>query len=391
MAAEAFLAGLAASLYSPKLGDNPDDNQGMWICDSSTAQAVFAAEDQFAKDYGLVSLFAKSRLNTEGASWDARWKMSQRQFNAASKPSSEGFVRECFEAAVGELEAGAPDLRTEILSASLQVFLTTMGISPSVPLIAQWMNGCRSLLTRLQYRSWVAPEAAEREQLQAECQAARRQFHSILQKDEASETLLRRFAEVGRDIEDFDAVGELAILAFGGSETTTASILWCLDILGRAPEVQGRIRDEILSGDTDAKYLRCFIHETLRRFPVVPIVARKCLESIDLNGRRFEKGQTLIVSIVGLHHQADKWQNPEIFDSSRAEFMNKSYDRASFMPFSAGSRACGGARLAMMEIEQALRAFLPRFTIHQPAEAVGFNYSLSLASATSGTIKLTPR
>lgn len=366
-------------------------NQSMLICDSATAQAVLAADSRLAKDYGLVSLLAKSRLNTDGHSWNVRRQLSQRQLMDGGKPSAEPFVDWIFADAFQSAPASGASLRDEILKASLRIFLGTMGISPPVDLLFQWMKDSRELLTRLQYRSWVAPGAVELQELQDQCVDARRQLRTILEQDEASCELMRRFDEAGKGVDGFDAVEELAMITFGGSETTTASILWCLDVAGRSTDVQNRMRDEVLTNSPDAKYLRTFIHEVLRRFPAVPMVTRKCLEDVELNGRMFHKGQTILISIVGLHHQADKWHDPDVFDASRAEFMQRSYDRQSFMPFSAGARTCGGTRLAMLEIEQALRHFLRNFNLRQSADHVGFDYSLAMAPSTSGTIELTPR
>lgn len=44
---------------------------------------------------------------------------------------------------------------------------------------------------------------------------------------------------------------------------------------------------------------------------------RVCQESITINGYRFDKGDTFLMNIIGIHHNPEYWPDPEKFDPER--------------------------------------------------------------------------
>lgn len=386
--AKPFLAGLAGRLYNPGVMQADISSSGMWIHDPSDAYRVVSSEVNVHKDYGLLDLVARSRFNTDGKDWERRRPLSQPALNNAARPANLAFIEQAFTGAADDVKAGMP-LALALQRAALSVFCAAMDIEPAQERLLAWFSDLRDFMGWLQYRSWVTAPAGEMEALKAECARRVGELAAILEADAASRALLARFtAEAGED-PPFDPVGEIAMLMIGGTETTYSSLLWCFDVLGRAAPVQQRLREE-LARDPQAPGIRLFIMEVLRRFPPIPLITRRLVEDTMLDGRHFAAGSLVAVSIVGLHHHPDKWSDPDTFDPVRPEFAQGTYDRSAWVPFLAGKRTCGGTRLAMAELEQALRTFLPRFEIEQPAELVGFNYSVAMAPATAPRIRLTP-
>jgi cytochrome P450 len=193
----------------------------------------------------------------------------------------------------------------------------------------------------------------------------------------AISALLARFADRAEDLKNFDPLEELLMNFFAGIETTTSTLSFAIDRLGSDPRIQQRLYDEIQAADED-KYLNCFIQETMRFFPPIPFVVREAAANDSLNGVTLSKGQVILISVVGLHHNGSYWNEPEIFDCSRSEFLNDSYNRRAFLPFLAGPRMCGGARLAKLELIEGLKAAVRQFTFGGRTDDVGFDYGLAL-------------
>ena len=177
---------------------------------------------------------------------------------------------------------------------------------------------------------------------------------------------------------------------FAGIETTAATLSFAIDRLGVDPRVQQRLYDEI-GANQGEPYLNCFIQETLRYFPPVPFVVRETTSEVVLEGNLLAKGQAILISIVGLHHDSSNWNEPDIFDCSRAEFLNDTYDRRAFLPFLAGPRMCGGARLARLELVEGFKALIRHFSVQGASDEIGFDYGLALRPRPSAKLAIDRR
>jgi cytochrome P450 len=70
--------------------------------------------------------------------------------------------------------------------------------------------------------------------------------------------------------------------------------------------------------------------------------------------------------------------NPDHFDCARPEFVEDSYDRRAFIPFSSGIRSCGGAKLARLELSEGLKAFIDRFVVKRQGDEISFDYTMAM-------------
>ncbi|KNC21964.1 putative cytochrome P450 313a4 [Lucilia cuprina] len=150
--------------------------------------------------------------------------------------------------------------------------------------------------------------------------------------------------------------GQMFHLFIGAFETTSTTMYMTISMLAMHPQYQKRIYEEIINTlPLDDKeitlnmidqltFLDMVINETMRLFPVIPMILRKVTnEDLSLsNGLTLPKGQIICIDLFRLHRSekiygphADKF-NPDNFLPSNVA------DRHpySFLPFTKGQRFC---------------------------------------------------
>lgn len=169
---------------------------------------------------------------------------------------------------------------------------------------------------------------------------------------------------------------EVDTFMFEGHDTTAAGITWALYCLGRYPEMQQKVHEEVdhffeqrpdtLTVDDfkDLRYLECVIKEAQRLFPSVPHFARTTSEDSVLGGYFVPKGSTVGVSPIALHRNPDVWPSPLEFEPDRFLPENSQVRHPfAFLPFSAGPRNCIGQRFALLEEKVVLCHIMRNFNI----------------------------
>ena len=159
----------------------------------------------------------------------------------------------------------------------------------------------------------------------------------------------------------------------------------------RRSGAQERIHAEILSGEAQTPYTDCMINETMRYFPPIPFLTREVGADTALDGRTLHAGQLVMVSIIGVHQNRAFWSNPRVFDASRKEFMENSFDRRAFIPFLTGPRMCGGARLGRLEVKEAVLAVVRQFAFSRADDIIRFDYALALRPAQGSSVGVSRR
>ncbi|KAK7700988.1 hypothetical protein SLS64_010582 [Diaporthe eres] len=171
-------------------------------------------------------------------------------------------------------------------------------------------------------------------------------------------------------IEDKNIVGHLLILLAGGHETSAHMLAWSSHVLANRPEIQDRLREDILGlagqnpdppfSEIDAlPYLNNFVHEMLRVYPPAVWTPRQAYHDLHITGTYIPKG-TLFEVVPAVTHM-----NPLIWGEDAAEFNPSRWDtiggaddpRSSpfgFEAFSNGPKICIGKKLGLYEIKIAL-------------------------------------
>uniref|UniRef100_A0A0K8WD67 Cytochrome P450 4p1 n=2 Tax=Bactrocera latifrons TaxID=174628 RepID=A0A0K8WD67_BACLA len=189
------------------------------------------------------------------------------------------------------------------------------------------------------------------------------------------DTLLR--AERDGLIDHVGICEEVDTFMFEGYDTTSMALLFSLMNLSLYPEMQERCYQEILENVEDdlsqldiqqlakLKYLECFIKETQRLYPSVPVIAREVANDTRLaNNLILPKGSQITIHIIDIHRSAKYYENPNKFDPEHftAEASAGRHPFA-YVPFSAGQRNCIGQKFAMLELKTVLVNIIKKFKI----------------------------
>lgn len=207
------------------------------------------------------------------------------------------------------------------------------------------------------------------------------------ERDDILSLLLQARDEEGRALTEQELRDELLTLLVAGHETTATALSWALYWLATRPEVQERLREELLSARAPANdpqelntllrlpYLQAVCNETLRIHPVGMLTFPRRLETpLTLAGHHLEAGTVVMGCIYLAHRRPAVFSDPEHFDPDR--FLSGSFGPTAFLPFGSGSRRCIGMAFAMFEMKVVLRHLVERFVLEldpstpQPVQAV---------------------
>ena len=389
-AVEAFLNGIVFQLYARAKGESATRLTVPVIADGNAVRTVLTNPAQFPKSMGLIGSLGNSRFNTNGSEWETRRDLTQKFYLSAGSSHSTSTVAAIYHARLARCDATRDSIQRALMLAATEVFFGALDCEVDVERFYHVFDRARQHVKRLQYFSWNLASESDAHALNEEAGELADAFGAEVERSPQLGSLMTAFRSRARGLPGFNPHDELLMNFFAGIETTAATLSFAIDRLGVDPSVQQRLHDEIAANQGEP-YLNCFIQETLRYFPTVPFVVRETASEVVLEGNLLASGQPLLISIVGLHHDPANWSDPDIFDCSRAEFLNDSYDRRAFLPFLAGPRMCGGARLARVELIEGFKAVIRQFSVKGGSDEIGFDYGLALRPRASAPLAIARR
>jgi cytochrome P450 len=177
--------------------------------------------------------------------------------------------------------------------------------------------------------------------------------------------------EDGGAMTDQQIHDELFTLLVAGHETTAIALAWAMYWLHRNPATLQRLRDELttLGDDPDPEavarlpYLEAVCHETLRLFPILPLVPRTVIKDMRLGPYTVPAGLNVGFCPAIVHRHPDVYPDPDTFKPER--WLARKFTPFEFIPFGGGLRRCIGAAFALYEMKLVLAALLPthRFSL----------------------------
>ncbi len=349
--------------------------------DASTVEMVFDDPQVFQKNFGLVAALGASRFNLNGERWLALRAKTQRRYARAGRPIMRPDIAEIYRAEIEALVSPTiATLEAALARAALRVFFMAFDLTPDVAPFLNHFARLRVAAAMLQYRSWISlgESDVDRANTLARAHDLTEEFWQTCREVPEVAALIKDLAAELPEVDLDVAVSDFMTNMFAGIETTTASLGWMIDCLGRNVAVQAKVRQDAMEGGGAEDYLGAFRDECLRFFPPIPFVVREVAEDVQLGPRNLQKGEQILISIVGLHRDPGFWTDPNGFHAARSEFLEGQGSASpAFRPFLSGPRVCGGRRIAELELTEALKILVERFEFHAPEENTAFQYSLA--------------
>ncbi|KAJ7511898.1 cytochrome P450 [Mycena galericulata] len=199
-------------------------------------------------------------------------------------------------------------------------------------------------------------------------------------------------AEEGMFLTDDELVAQTGMMISAATDTTSSALDRIFHVLSLYPEVQEKLRAEIIEAPEhmddeelgSLPYLDAFMHEILRLYPpVTPVMFRETVEDTtlplskplrgvdgtEITSIPIPKGTTLYVAIAAANHNKQIWGpdalefKPERWESSKtgagSEKMCGIY--GNMMTFLGGGRSCMGFQFSLLEMKVVLSVFLRQF------------------------------
>lgn len=187
---------------------------------------------------------------------------------------------------------------------------------------------------------------------------------------------------------------------------------YCLFELAQHKNLQKNVQQEIdgvlkagkLNYESlhELKFLERCIDETLRKYPIVPLLMRECTEDYKLPDSNLiiPKGMAIMIPVMGLHRDPEIYDEPLEFKPDR--FLNSPNGNGRskgtfYLPFGDGPRNCIGMRLGKVTTKLGIAIILSKFSIQLCDESLadeGLKFDTMqfiLTPTTNFNIKLTPR
>ena len=182
--------------------------------------------------------------------------------------------------------------------------------------------------------------------------------------------------EAGQPLSDDAIADHMNFLMMAAHDTITSSATSLIMLLGRNPEWQDRLREEIaglgLNDETGLPYgqldrlvlTEYAFKEALRLIPPVPSLPRRAVRDFEFGGFHIPAGTTIGISPAFTHKMAEHWTDPQRFDPMRfSPEESKGRHKYAWVPFGGGAHMCIGLHFATMQIRILMAQLLSRYRI----------------------------
>ena len=193
--------------------------------------------------------------------------------------------------------------------------------------------------------------------------------------------ICRATHEDGSQLSVDEIVDHMNFLMMAAHDTITSSATSLMMLLGRNPEWQAKLREEMaglgVTGE-DLPYDRLgdlvltdyAFKESMRMMPPVPSIPRRAIKDFEFRGHKFPAGTFVGINTHFVHHMAEYWPEPETFDPMRfAPDESRGRHKYAWAPFGGGAHMCLGLHFAYMQVKILMWHMLRTHRIDVAADA----------------------
>jgi len=163
------------------------------------------------------------------------------------------------------------------------------------------------------------------------------------------------------------------IAGFESSSSTISLTMW---ELAKNVELQKKLRQELVEVREkgggkftydvlkEAKYLDMCLKETLRKYPVLPFLDRRCNKDYEVPGHDLviERGTPVYICLTGLQFDPKYYEEPDEYKPERFS-SDQSIHSFTWMPFGEGPRICIGERFAWLSTKIAVAHIISDYEV----------------------------
>ncbi|MBP1155921.1 MULTISPECIES: cytochrome P450 [unclassified Paenibacillus] len=183
-----------------------------------------------------------------------------------------------------------------------------------------------------------------------------------------------RDEETGTGMSNKQVRDEVMTIFLAGHETTANTLSWTWYLLSQHPETEKKFHEEldrVLGGRKPThddlnrlEYTQQIVWESMRIYPAVWAVNREVYEEVEIGGRTYTPGDTLMMSQFVMHRNPKYYEQAERFLPERfAGDMLKQIPAFAYFPFGGGPRVCIGNHFALMEATLLLATIGTRYQL----------------------------
>ncbi|XP_010502926.1 PREDICTED: cytochrome P450 708A2-like [Camelina sativa] len=184
--------------------------------------------------------------------------------------------------------------------------------------------------------------------------------------DDFLNTVMEELEKEGSLVTQDAIVSLIFVLSCVTQELTVKTICFAVKFLSENPKVLAELKREhvgILESREDKEggvtweeyrhkmtFTNMVINETLRLANMAPVVFRKAVEDVEINGYTIPAGWVVLVATSVVHFDSEVYENPFEFNPWRWEGKEVRSGSKTFMVFGGGVRQCVGAEFARLQI-----------------------------------------
>ena len=183
----------------------------------------------------------------------------------------------------------------------------------------------------------------------------------------------------GKAFSKEDILDQVTTLLATGHETTGLGLAWSWYLLAKNPAPQQQLLTEIQQVYSSSfnyellekyPYAQWVFQEAIRLYPPIWAIPRYAKAADSVAGYKIPAKAALLINVFSLHHLADEWHDPEVFNPDRfsKEHRDKRHKYA-YLPFGAGPHVCIANALALMQAKVALVVLSTRFKLSLLSDA----------------------
>jgi len=333
-----------------------------------------------------------SLLQLDGDAYMRHRKLMLPAFHPGKMNAYGVIMKETVERLTDSWKIGEPfSLQTPLLEISLEIILRVVfGVSAESPRFVQMKQVLVTLLDAVSFSTQVTPASEEPaqwnpwERFREKSALLDQIFSEEIEErragkktgDDVLTMLLSARDEENAPFSDAELRDELVTLLLAGHETAATAMSWAIYWVHYMSDVHHRLVSEIdsiaekfdVETILELRYLDAVIKETLRIYPVIPVVSRRLQKPVEITGFLIDSGVHVVPCIYLVHHRKDLYPNPDTFRPER--FFERRYSPYEYLPFGGGIRRCLGMAFGQTEMKIMLALILKNFTMQLADEGI---------------------